>query len=132
MYNHSSANVDLSVIIVTWNVWPLLRACLHSLQATTAADPVQSTIRHFGPPDAARTLEVIVVDNAGHDETSSLLPTEFPWVRFLRSEQNTGFTGGNNLGYSLSRGEMIFSSTPIRRSLRKRQQLAHQWPRLRR
>ncbi len=112
MPNHPPTNVDLSIIIVTWNVWPLLRACLRSLETTTEADPTQHTLRHFGPPDVARTLEVIVVDNAGLDETASLLPIEFPWVRFLRSEQNTGFTGGNNLGYSLSRGETIFFLNP--------------------
>jgi N-acetylglucosaminyl-diphospho-decaprenol L-rhamnosyltransferase len=104
--------VDLSIIIVTWNVWPLLRACLHSLAAATKPTALEPSIRSFGPSTAGPTLEVIVVDNAGHDETARQLPLDFPWVRFLRSEENLGFTGGNNLGYRTSRGESIFFLNP--------------------
>jgi len=53
-----------------------------------------------------------VVDNAGSDETALQLPHEFPWVRFLRSESNLGFTRGNNRGYQISRGEIIFFLNP--------------------
>lgn len=106
------AIVDLSIIIVTWNVWPLLRACLQSIAAITQPLPIEPQMRRFGPTVGARTLEVIVVDNAGSDETTLQLPHEFPWVRFLRSESNLGFTRGNNLGYQISRGEIIFFLNP--------------------
>ncbi len=112
MNNNPAVTVDLSIIIVTWNVWPLLRACLQSLHTITAPDPLQQQIRHFGPLAAAHTVEVIVVDSAGSDETPTRLPAEFPWVRFLRSEKNVGFTGGNNLGYAMSRGDTILFLNP--------------------
>ncbi len=112
MTNNPSITVDLSIIIVTWNVWPLLRDCLQSLHTMTMPDPSQPQIRHFGPLDAPLTVEVIVVDSAGSDETPTRLPAEFPWVRFLRSEKNVGFTGGNNLGYGMSRGDTIFFLNP--------------------
>jgi len=104
--------VDLSVIIVTWNVWGLLQACLRSLEQLSRPRAESTTVRHFGPPTTPRTLEVIVVDNAGSDETAALLPTTFPWVRFIRSESNRGFTGGNNLGYQASSGDFIFFLNP--------------------
>lgn len=109
--------IDLSIIIVTWNVWPLLRACLDSLAAATAPTALVEQIRAFGPDstlpgEKQHTVEVIVVDNAGRDETAAELPHHFPWVRFLRSEENLGFTGGNNLGYRASRGEQIFFLNP--------------------
>ncbi|MBX3010662.1 MAG: glycosyltransferase family 2 protein [Caldilineaceae bacterium] len=102
---------DLSIIIVTWNVWPLLHACLQSIAAATVADPGEPHQRRFGPT-AERTLEVIVVDNAGHDETAAQLPPNFPWVRFLHSATNLGFTGGNNWGYRASQGHTIFFLNP--------------------
>jgi N-acetylglucosaminyl-diphospho-decaprenol L-rhamnosyltransferase len=108
----TSPSVDLSIIIVTWNVWPLLRACLQSLAAVTTPDPLHLQTRRFGPVSALLTMEVIVVDNAGSDETAVQLPTAFPWVRFIRSEENLGFTGGNNLGYAASRGALIFFLNP--------------------
>lgn len=108
----SAQPVDLSIIIVTWNVWALLQASLRSLEQLSRPVAALATVRQFGPPNTPHTLEVIVVDNAGSDETATLLPTLFPWVRFIRSEINRGFTGGNNLGYQASSGEFIFFLNP--------------------
>lgn len=52
--------------------------------------------------------ELIVVDNGGE---KSLLENDlkpFEKVRYLRSEENLGFAGGNNLGLPLCQGEFIF------------------------
>jgi GT2 family glycosyltransferase len=43
-------------------------------------------------------FEVIVVDNGSTDDSGMRLRREFPDGKFLRCEQNLGFTGGNNLG----------------------------------
>lgn len=111
--------VDLSIVIVTWNVWSLLRTCLYSIEQCTRALPdtgeqAPSSVpsrRMFGP-DNAYVLEVIVVDNNhGNDETVEALPAAFPWVRYLQSE-NIGFTGGNNLGYRASCGAFVFFLNP--------------------
>jgi GT2 family glycosyltransferase len=88
--------LDLAIIIVSWNVWDLLRACLASIAADS--EPTDDLyLRRFGPGREA-TLHVIVVDNASSDATPSLLPSQFPWVRTILSAQNFGFTGGNNAG----------------------------------
>ena len=88
--------VDLTIVIVSWNVWDLLRACLESIarQSEPTDDP---RVRRFGPNGAA-TLRVLVVDNASLDATPSLLPSRFPWVQAILCDKNLGFTGGNNRG----------------------------------
>ena len=87
---------DLAIVIVSWNVWDLLRACLESIarQSEPTDDP---RLRRFGPEGGA-TLRVLVVDNASDDATPSLLPSRFPWVETILSDENLGFTGGNNRG----------------------------------
>jgi len=87
---------DLAIVIVSWNVWDLLRACLESIarQSKPTDDP---RLRRFGP-DGTATLRVLVVDNASDDATPSLLPSRFPWVEAILSDENLGFTGGNNRG----------------------------------
>ncbi|MCB0063879.1 MAG: glycosyltransferase, partial [Caldilineaceae bacterium] len=107
--------VELSIIIVSWNVWPLLRDCLQSIAALTKPTvPVHHdsrTVRWFGE-EAKWRLEVIVVDNDSSDATGTRLPLEFPWVRLIHSGGNVAFTRGNNLGYRASRGAYVFFLNP--------------------
>lgn len=72
---------DVSVIIVSWNVAPLLRRCLRSLVAD-APDP---------------SLQVIVVDNASSDDSVAMLRAEFPWVELIANDANLGFARASNL-----------------------------------
>ncbi|HXF64537.1 MAG TPA: glycosyltransferase family 2 protein [Caldilineaceae bacterium] len=114
--------VDLSVIIVSWNVWDLLRACLHSLEQASRRLERAADLRAFGPEatssaqgragSARPTLEVIVVDNASADATAELVAARFPWVRLIRSADNLGFTRGNNVGYAASRGRFVYFLNP--------------------
>ncbi len=48
--------------------------------------------------------EVIIVDNASQEDPS-LIQNEHPWVKFIRSEKNLGFAGGNNLGLNIAEGK---------------------------
>lgn len=50
--------------------------------------------------------EIIVVDNGSSDGSGERVAIEFPAVRMIVSENNLGFTGGNNLGtrHALERG----------------------------
>lgn len=54
-----------------------------------------------------RNFEVIVIDNASLDDTGEALKISFPFVRIYRTNKNLGFTGGNNLGMKLSKGDYI-------------------------
>jgi N-acetylglucosaminyl-diphospho-decaprenol L-rhamnosyltransferase len=110
--------VDLSIIIVSWNVWDLLRSCLASIERVSrpseagAQGAGDETVRLFGPPIERRMLEVIVVDSASSDATVDGLRALFPWVRVIASAENLGFTRGNNLGYAQSRGSFVFFLNP--------------------
>ena len=55
-----------------------------------------------------KNLEVIVVDNASKENPENLIRTTFPEVLFIRSEENLGFAGGNNLGLGRSSGDFLF------------------------
>ena len=52
-------------------------------------------------------LEVIVVDNASKEDEASILYERYPQVKVIRSQQNLGFAGGNNLGIKEARGKYI-------------------------
>ncbi|MFC0771488.1 glycosyltransferase family 2 protein [Terrimonas alba] len=53
-------------------------------------------------------VEIIVVDNGSTVDPVPGWKKKYPSVRFIRSEKNTGFAGGNNLGLSLAKGDYIF------------------------
>ena len=91
--------MELSIIIVSWNVKSLLRDCLNSLSRAIAAAPDLST-------------EVIVVDSASSDGSPDMVRQEFPWVRLIASEKNLGYAGGNNRGIDTARGRFFFLLNP--------------------
>jgi GT2 family glycosyltransferase len=51
-------------------------------------------------------FDVTLVDNGSSDDSADCLKTKFPEIKLIRSDENLGFTGGNNLGIqeALSRG----------------------------
>lgn len=54
------------------------------------------------------STEVIVVDNASKEDEASIISKQYPQVKVIRSEQNLGFAGGNNLGIKEAKGDYIF------------------------
>jgi GT2 family glycosyltransferase len=84
------------ILIVSWNVRELLRACLHSL-------------RRY--PATAHEQRIVVVDNASGDGTNEMLRRDFPDVVVVANATNRGFTGGNNDG--LREIEALVQSTPV-------------------
>jgi len=59
-------------------------------------------------PADDESLEVIVVDNASTQDEASEIERRFPHVTVIRSEQNLGFAGGNNLGIKAAHGKYLF------------------------
>jgi N-acetylglucosaminyl-diphospho-decaprenol L-rhamnosyltransferase len=90
-------NAVLSVIIVSWNVRDLLQRALNSVYASW---------------DDRSELEVIVVDNASHDDSVAMLRTTFPDVHIIANAENRGFTGGNNQGLAAATGEFLLLLNP--------------------
>jgi hypothetical protein len=73
--------LDLSVVIVNYNVRNLLCTCLKSIAG--AAGELE--------------YEVWVVDNASQDNSVEMVQAEFPWVRLIASESNAGYARANNM-----------------------------------
>lgn len=95
---------DLSVVIVNWNVAPLLRRCLASIVASPGVtlDPARPGIH----------AEIIVVDNASGDESRTMLVREFPEVQVIANVANVGFTRANNQGLEVARGRAVLFLNP--------------------
>lgn len=54
------------------------------------------------------TYEIIVVDNASRQDEAAVIKARYPMVTALRSPENLGFAGGNNLGIKIARGKYMF------------------------
>ena len=53
-------------------------------------------------------VEIIVVDNASEINPLPVWITQYPHVKFIRSQENLGFAGGNNLGIKAATGDYFF------------------------
>ena len=94
--------LDLSIIIVSWNVRSLLEKCLASIVESLGGEPAQTTCRY----------EVIVVDNGSTDGTLELLDHAFPWGVVIRNSLNVGFSKANNQGLAAGRGRYLLLLNP--------------------
>ncbi len=88
--------IDLSILIVSWNVADLLADCLDSLFA--------------GLGDLR--AEVILVDSASSDATVALIRQRFPQVTLLAQSENVGYTRGNNLALAQAQGRHLLLLNP--------------------
>lgn len=53
-------------------------------------------------------LEVIVVDNASSEDEATHIEQRYPKIKVIRSKENLGFAGGNNLGIQAALGKYLF------------------------
>ena len=96
--------LDLSIIIVNWNVRDMLDQCLASLhEADIAFDQNEA-----GKLDA----EIIVVDSGSADGSVGMIRDKYPAVKVIAQAENIGFTRGNNLGLERSRGRYLLLLNP--------------------
>jgi GT2 family glycosyltransferase len=92
----TTAFMQLSIIIVNWNSTDYLRRCLASIYKHTRAI----------------AFEVIVVDNASPAQDVDVIRDEFPAVVLVKSRDNLGFAGANNLGVRHSSGDLLLFLNP--------------------
>ena len=53
-------------------------------------------------------MEVIVVDNGSKVNEAAIISQRYPQIKTIRSEQNLGFAGGNNLGINAASGNYLY------------------------
>lgn len=54
------------------------------------------------------SYEIIVVDNASREDEASRIRQLYPSVTAIRSNENRGFSGGNNVGIRAAKGKYLF------------------------
>jgi GT2 family glycosyltransferase len=99
------------VIVVTYNGMRWLDRCLSS--STNKAENVDETVVLGFPStngakivDGGLQVDTYVLDNDSTDGSADYIQAHFPQAHLVRSAENLGFTGGNNLGfqYALEHG----------------------------
>ncbi len=88
--------MELSVIIVNYNVKHFLEQCLHSVQKAVTGIKA----------------EIIVVDNNSSDGSLLYLPPLFPNVKYIANEENRGFSKACNQGLQQAAGRYILFLNP--------------------
>ncbi len=95
--------LDLSIVIVNYNVRDYLFHCLQSLR---------KALEHRLASGHPLRGEIIVVDNCSHDGSVEYLQPYFPEVNFIAVPTNLGFGKANNLGFEQARGRYILCLNP--------------------
>ena len=88
--------MQLSVIILNYNVRYFLEQCVLSVQAA---------LQHIDG-------EIIVIDNNSSDDSCQMMKKRFPHVKLIENKENLGFPKGNNIGVAEAKGEYICILNP--------------------
>ena len=88
--------MELSIIIVSWNVSSLLKKCLTSIYKYTHD----------------LDFEIWVVDNASADGTLAMLKRFFPQVKLIVNQKNLGFAKANNQAIRQAHGQYVLLLNP--------------------
>jgi O-antigen biosynthesis protein len=88
--------VQLSIIIVNYNVKYFLEHCIISVMASTKNI----------------VAEIIVVDNVSTDGSVAMLRSKYTSVITIANDENVGFAKANNQGVAIAKGEYILFLNP--------------------
>lgn len=88
--------IDISIIIVSYNVRDFLRQCLRSIK------------------DATKNLitEIFVVDNRSVDGTPDMIRKNYPEIHLIANSENLGFGKANNQALKAARGKYTLFLNP--------------------
>ena len=90
------ADLDVSIILVSYNTRELTLECLRSVYRETEGVP----------------FEMLVVDNASSDGSAQAIADEFDQVQLIALDENLGFGGGCNLAAAKARGGYLLFLNP--------------------
>ncbi len=88
--------IDISIVIVNYNVRAFLGQCLLSIQKA----------RHN------LNLEIFVVDNASVDGSQAMVRRKFPDIMLIDNKENVGFARANNQALRRARGHYVLILNP--------------------
>lgn len=87
--------IELSVIIVLYNEFDLVKKCLSSV---------------FG--NRVKQMEIILVDNSSDKTGHKGLLNKYPEIKYIQNNKNLGFGGASNVGIKNAKGKYILILTP--------------------
>jgi GT2 family glycosyltransferase len=87
--------MDVSIVIVSYNVAGYLRGCLDSIRKETSC-----------------AHEIIVVDNNSTDDSVAIAGSFMPGLKLVQKHENVGFARANNQGFGMAQGRYIFMLNP--------------------
>ncbi len=90
--------MEVSIIVVSWNVCELLKACLQAIEQEIGLDP--------------ESYEVLVFDNNSSDHSAAMVAELFPKVHLTANTENLGFGRANNRAFAQCRGEFVLLLNP--------------------
>jgi len=88
--------LDLTVIIVSWNSEDWLKRCLSSIYARTSEI----------------SFEVILIDNASDDQSVQMAMNNFSGVKVIENKTNVGWATAVNQGIEVSSGKYVCLLNP--------------------
>ncbi|CAG5084618.1 glycosyltransferase family 2 protein [Parvicella tangerina] len=88
--------MDLSVVIVNYNVKHFLEQCLNSVAIAMKG----------------LSVEVFVVDNISIDGSVEMVQEKFPWVKLIANKENVGFSRANNQAIRIAEGRYVLLLNP--------------------
>jgi O-antigen biosynthesis protein len=88
--------VDLSIIIVNYNVKEFLQNLIYSIRKAASS-------LHY---------EIIVVDNASSDGSVEFICEKFPEITLIANQENLGFSKANNIGLKIAKGKYLLLLNP--------------------
>ncbi len=88
--------ISVSIVIVNFNAGELISSCIESIIKKTLL------IKY----------EIIVVDNNSTDDSIEKIKHKFPVVKIIENDFNPGFSTGNNIGFSVAKGDYILVLNP--------------------
>lgn len=88
--------MDLSIITVTWNSKALIGEQIRSVKSAALSSEI----------------EQIIIDNASTDGTVDFARLEFPEVRLIANQTNSGFAVANNQALAFATGKFLLFLNP--------------------
>lgn len=89
--------VDVSIVIVNYNVKDLVDNCIASIHKSNTSN---------------HTLEIFLVDNNSIDGSVALIREKYPNVIVIENEENIGFSKANNLALRQAKGNYVLILNP--------------------
>ena len=95
--NLETKKIEVSILIISYNVQKFLIQCIQSILLYT-----NTKIKY----------EIIVIDNNSKDNTKREIKKRYPLINFIQNEKNIGFTKAMNQAINESNGQYILQLNP--------------------